>query len=395
MTNLYNTDGQCQVTIVDGTTYTGVMSADGQYNGVLNDGSTLKSLYHPCGAFNVTIVTDRSAPRQAANGSYNIITSANGYALVGGPLWTQPGAIIDEIFTAGQYWPRTITSELADVRASTAYATDASNVWSAFLSNTTRITNAGLTNEPARTNSIRNNSMQGAVVGTPGTLPANWGSVLGPAGALAAITGITTVNGIDFIQQTVSGTPSAATNVQTSDAVTTVAATPGQVWSFSSFYQLLSGSLTAGITSCDLVLREYDSASAFLRQTSVSLQGLVAGGSVQRFSSTVTLGVSTAFINTGVRIAYTGGIAVAYNLGQGWPQLELGASVTSPIRTTTAAVTRATDAITVQRTGIGRVVFTFDDNSQQTVSGINTAAQYTLPTNLNRAIIKRMTGYTS
>jgi hypothetical protein len=59
-------------------------------------------------------------------------------------------------------------------------------------------------------------------------------------------------------------------------------------------------------------------------------------------------------------------------------QAELGAIPTSYIPTTTASVTRAANAVTIQRTGIGRVVFTFDDDSQQTVSGINTATQYTI-----------------
>jgi hypothetical protein len=59
------------------------------------------------------------------------------------------------------------------------------------------------------------------------------------------------------------------------------------------------------------------------------------------------------------------------------------------------AAARAADSIVVQRPGIGRIVFTFDYGSQQTVSGTNTAAEYTILTSHNRPLITRMTGCAS
>src|SRR5437879_11734980 len=103
--------------------------------------------------------------------------------------------------------------------------------------------------------------------------------------------------------------------------------------------------------------------------------------------------VSTApGLTKGLGNAYVGSGQTFYAWGA---QVELGASPSSYIPTTTVTVARAADSCVIQRTGIGRVVFTFDDNSQQTVSGIDTAAQYSIPTNLNRPLIKRMTGYAS
>jgi hypothetical protein len=75
---------------------------------------------------------------------------------------------------------------------------------------------------------------------------------------------------------------------------------------------------------------------------------------------------------------------------------ELGTvAPTSTIITTTASATRSADSIVIQYTGIVRMIFTFDDNSTQTITGINPATNYTIPTNLNRPLIKRMTGYAS
>lgn len=91
--SLYNASGQRQITIVNGSTYTGIYAVDGSYNGVINDGTGIKGLYHPCGAFNVVIVTNPYSTLQATNGSYNIIASSNGYALVGNTTVLPPSLV--------------------------------------------------------------------------------------------------------------------------------------------------------------------------------------------------------------------------------------------------------------------------------------------------------------
>jgi hypothetical protein len=67
-----------------------------------------------------------------------------------------------------------VASLLTTTRASLAWSDDSIGVWRQFANNIPRITDKGLLVEEARTNGIRNNSMQGAVVGTPGTPPTNW-----------------------------------------------------------------------------------------------------------------------------------------------------------------------------------------------------------------------------
>jgi hypothetical protein len=67
---LYAVDGSIVVTIVDGTTYTGLYAADGSWN-VTEDGTY--GLYHPCGAYRVTVVDGSTYTGiQAADGSWNV-----------------------------------------------------------------------------------------------------------------------------------------------------------------------------------------------------------------------------------------------------------------------------------------------------------------------------------
>lgn len=72
-------------------------------------------------------------------------------------------------------------------------------------------------------------------------------------------------------------------------------------------------------------------------------------------------------------------------------QVEPGTSASAYIPTTTVAVTRAADVLSFTiPAGVGRLSYTFDDNSQQTVT-VSPGA-YTVPVNLNRRRIKRITG---
>lgn len=56
--SLYASDGSINVSVVDGSVFTGLYSADGSYNVIAASGSTFVGLHHPCGALYVTPVTD-------------------------------------------------------------------------------------------------------------------------------------------------------------------------------------------------------------------------------------------------------------------------------------------------------------------------------------------------
>lgn len=102
------------------------------------------------------------------------------------------GVGTDLIFSTGQYLGVTgpISSFLTTSRASVGTASDLAGNWSSFAPNVVRQTNLGVWNEESRTNSIRNNSMQGAVVADGVELITN-GTFAGTSGTgwTAAING--------------------------------------------------------------------------------------------------------------------------------------------------------------------------------------------------------------
>ena len=86
---------------------------------------------------------------------------------------------------------------------------------------------------------------------------------------------------------------------------------------------------------------------------------------------------------------YLGDSAKGYTITN--VQIEAGASATSPIQTAGATVERTADVISLTIPAwVGHLVYTFDDDSTQTVS-VSPGA-YTVPTNLNRARIKSIRG---
>src|SRR5262249_20993640 len=117
------------------------------------------------------------------------------------------GASLYMDFTTSTYF-RASSTDLAVTRAgNTAYVDDAMGTWTLVNANLPRISNKGLLVEEARTNSIRNNSMQGAAAGTPGTIPTNWqSSINSSAGLTQTIVGTGTTLGMEYIDIRAFGT---------------------------------------------------------------------------------------------------------------------------------------------------------------------------------------------
>lgn len=262
------------------------------------------------------------------------------------------GATFNLNFATGAYVGASSTDILCS-RAGAANVADVSGNWTAVAANTPRIGNKGLLVEEARTNSIRNNSMQGGVAGSPGTPPTN--AVL--AGTL--FNGLTrslaygTEQGIDYVDIRWTGTTNAQNvYLEQFDSNTQIAAATGQTWNSSFFVSLAAGTVPPGMSILHVV-RENTAGGAVVLQNAAAAVPLVAGSlGVLRYNATVTLsggGTVGAVINA-LRFSYVAvpiGTVVDFTYRVGWPQLELGAFVTSPIRTTSAAVTRNADVVTL------------------------------------------------
>lgn len=79
---LYAADGSINVTVVDGTTRTGLYAADGSWNVVVSDGIDHAGVYHPCGAYWVTVLEDGPEGIYATDGSLYVQESP--YTYTGG-----------------------------------------------------------------------------------------------------------------------------------------------------------------------------------------------------------------------------------------------------------------------------------------------------------------------
>lgn len=234
--------------------------------------------------------------------------------------------------------------------ASGGYVDDLANNWALIAPNTLRRSDKWCLFEEARTNGIRNNSMQGAVAGSPGTRPTNWPAMT-LAGLSTTIVGIGVQNGVDYIDIRFNGTTNAAQVQVLFETSTQIAALISQVWTTSAFLSIVGGDLT-NVTSVRLRVQERDNVGGLLVSTDTVAAPTAA---LTRFSGTVTLGnAATAFITPGINLLVTNLAAVDITLRIGWPGLEFGAWASSPIRTTSAAVTRNADQTSLS-TGINAI----------------------------------------
>jgi hypothetical protein len=293
-------------------------------------------------------------------------------------------------FASGIYPPVTVS------RASPGYAADASGNYTPFANDTLRRTNVGATIEGAQTNSIRNGSAQGATTSASSiSLPTNWAGGIAFSGSTASTPFVGSDAGLDVIEYTLSGTTPAvqATVIQT-ETPTGSPASAGQLLTGSFFYRITSGD--AANAALQIALREYDSGGTFLRQTLTPLSNTAVSAKFSRATVSATLGASTAFATTGLRCAAASGVALNFGIRFGSVMQERRdnyvvpvAGASTPIRTTGTAAARATDAVSFTvPAGASKILFTFDDGSQQQVSA--SPGLYTIPPNLNRPVIRRL-----
>lgn len=218
-----------------------------------------------------------------------------------------------------------------------------------FDHNPTTRESLGLLVEEPRTNSIRNNTMVGAVAGTPGTLPTNWFTFTSLTGLTRQIVATGTENGVTYIEIKLSGTPSSAGSYQIGfEGQGNAAALTGQSWAQSVYLKLQAGNYT-GISATRFGFNEFTAVPTFVTFNYVSAAVATSAElSTQRQVGVQTLngGATTARVQPFLEFTLTG-TAIDITLRIGLPQLEQGAFATSVIPTTTAAATRAADVASI------------------------------------------------
>lgn len=198
--------------------------------------------------------------------------------------------------------------------------------------------------EEARTNSIRNNTMQGAVAGSTGTIPTNWQSASSATGISRNSVAVGTENGIPYVDIRYTGTASSSGTVQiTAEQSTGVAALTAQVWTASYYLKHVGGTLPGNVSTVWLERNAGGASVATGNTPAITVTN--ADLATQRTAVTRTLsgGGTVAFVTNRIDINVTNGAVVDFTLRIGLPQLELGAFATSPILTTAAAATRLAD----------------------------------------------------
>lgn len=198
----------------------------------------------------------------------------------------------------------------------------------------------------ARTNSIRNNTMVGAVAGSPGTTPTNWAISLS-GGLSSSIVGTGVESGINYVDIRINGTPSGGSSGIRFENNTTIAAASGQTWSGSVYLRMAAGSIAGLNTVAPNVTGHNSSGTNTTDSSSVStsLSSLSASNiSQNRPAITYTLAdAATVYTRLQLLITHAAGTAMDVTLRIGMPQMEQGSAPTLPIATSGSAVTKAAD----------------------------------------------------
>jgi hypothetical protein len=189
--------------------------------------------------------------------------------------------------------------------------------------------------------------MVGAVAGTPGTLPTNWGSV---QGLTLSVAGLGTENDLSYIDLRFNGTASATSTRVRFENLNGIAATVGQNWSASIWVKNVATPSPPNFTT--IRITERNSGSTALTQGDLTITPTTT---LQRFVYTrANLDATCAFVNNEIVFFHTIGAAYDFTIRIAAPQMELGAYATTFIPTTTAAVTRLADD--ASKTGIASLI---------------------------------------
>ena len=195
--------------------------------------------------------------------------------------------------------------------------------------------------EPAATNQIRNNSMVGAVAGSPGTMPTNWAESLN--GLVRQSVALGTENGVSYIDIRYSGTATGGSCAVLFETATQIVASTGQTWSNSVYLKIIAQPNPP--VAYRLSMWEYNT-SGTVFGGSFATAVVPTTISLQRFTQTRALtGATTDRVRPLFDVSMTSGQTYDFTIRIGYPQMEQSSFATSVIPTTTGIGSRDADVI--------------------------------------------------
>jgi hypothetical protein len=195
----------------------------------------------------------------------------------------------------------------------------------------------GVISEPQATNSIRNNTMAGVVlgvIGSGGAIPTFW-EIFDAGGLTREVTATGTENGLNFVDIRFSGTATGAMNLAFNGTLGRTVV-EGQQSTASVWMRLIAAPAL------------YDSFVLRIEQTGgsgLTTQAVTLTSSLVRYTATRTAGAAETAHWTRVVAAHTAGNAYDYTIRFAMPQIEGGSIPTTVIPTSSAAITRNADVI--------------------------------------------------
>jgi len=244
----------------------------------------------------------------------------------------------------------------------------------------------GVICEPQRTNLIKNSALAGASV--PSSWPDNWVTIASQGGISRSVAGVGTEYGMSYVDIRFAGTSTNTTNsIQFVASTGETSAVLGQTHCMSFYARLVGGSLE-NVSRVGFAYREYNDTTAL--GSGVNYVAIDLNAGLERFwTNKVISETDVTQLRWGINILANTGTTIDVTIRYYQPQQEIGATVTSPIITSGASVTRAADQISFSiPSGIDFLRFVFDDYSTQDV--VVSAGEYTVPTNLDRTHIKSL-----
>ena len=271
----------------------------------------------------------------------NSITALNNIQLLNPTLLIVPsgyksGTIYAEL-------PNTSNGDLTFTRTSTATRVNSSGSIENVASGVPQIDYSlggcpVLLLEPQRTNWVRNSTFAGAVVGSPGTLPTNYGEPNTTLGLTRSVAATGSENGLSYIDLQYTGTASSTSpyRLTVDNASTNIPGATGQNWTMSAYMKIVSS--TSLPANFQIGFVERNSAGTYLtsRYTTVTVNTTFQ----RQAASNSTVSATIAAVCPEIVFPVVNGNSYNFVLRIYAPQFEQGAFATSYIPTTTATVTR-------------------------------------------------------